>query len=447
MTLCPRLYSIARIILTLTALWERMEDMEEWDTVLQEWFPAIIRKKNYPIKISKQYTSSQRWEIYERLTKPQRELVDKHRRYLIKSRFIEENYLAATDWVFADFQINPFYRSERRQKKLFCECGRELKVQYLVKSPKTGKVLKLGINHFAEHLHVTPAVASSINQGMTKVDLAMDELLWLKQQNIDFPHELWQEYQFALYQNQRLKHPYQPDEALASRVADFEKAGMPIYIEDYQKLEQEIKRIQERFQDSPKKRYGKKELFTDFSEELTRDVQEFLTNYQLFLRKDWTGLLTEKKQELPAAFFADFIQLLRKTKRNETEENRQLIQIFSEQQRFIHPKIYFIVWEKYCRYGFTEGFFYSIPRVLRNGFLKVLRKEKQEPLTLTEENWQQIKEALQQTGAADIQKEWQAKGYRFTDTQKKALSYYQTFANMLKSEEKEVQKLVKELFT
>jgi hypothetical protein len=61
----------------MAALWERMADMEEWETVLQEWFPAIIRKKNYPIKISKQYTSSQRWEIYERLTKPQRELVDR----------------------------------------------------------------------------------------------------------------------------------------------------------------------------------------------------------------------------------------------------------------------------------------------------------------------------------------------------------------------------------
>lgn len=431
----------------MTILFERMADMEEWETVLQEWFPAIIRKKNYPIKISKQYTSSQRWEIYERLTKTQRELVDKHRRYLIKSRFIEENYLAATDWVFADFQINPFYRSDRRQKKLFCECGRELKVQYIVKSPKTGKVLKLGINHFAEHLHVTPAIASSINQGMTKVDLAMDELLWLKQQNIDFPHELWQEYQFALYQNQRLKQPYLPDAALASRIADFQKANMPIYIEDYQKLEREITTMQAQFEASPKKRYGKKELFEDFSEELTRDVEEFLTNYQLFLRKDWSGLLTEKKTaELPASFFEEFIQILRKTKRVENEENHQRIQVFSEQQRFINPKIYFIVWEKYCRYSFTEGFFYSIPRVFRNGFLKVLRKEKQEPLPLPEESWQQIKKALRQDDAVNIQKKWQAKGYRFTDTQKKALSYYQTFADMLKNEEKEVQKLVKELF-
>ena len=74
--------------------------MEEWQSVFEEWFPKEINK-SYPIKISKQYTSSQRWEIYAKLTKKQRELVDKHRRYLISSRFMEEHYLAATDWVFS----------------------------------------------------------------------------------------------------------------------------------------------------------------------------------------------------------------------------------------------------------------------------------------------------------------------------------------------------------
>ena len=209
--------------------------MEEWQQVLQEWYPREINK-TYPIKISKQYTSNQRWEIYEKLTKDQRKLVDQHRRYLINSRFMEENYLAATDWVFEDFKINPFFRTKRRQQKLYCDCGRELKVQYVVKSPKTGKQLKLGINHFAEHLHVSPQIATSINQGMTKVDLALDELLWLKQQNIEFPEDLWQEYCFMLYQNRKLKNPYLPDEKLTKRLADFRLAKMPIYIADHQAL-------------------------------------------------------------------------------------------------------------------------------------------------------------------------------------------------------------------
>ena len=216
--------------------------MEEWQQVLQEWYPREINK-TYPIKISKQYTSNQRWEIYEKLTKDQRKLVDQHRRYLINSRFMEENYLAATDWVFEDFKINPFFRTKRRQQKLYCDCGRELKVQYVVKSQKTGKQLKLGINHFAEHLHVSPQIATSIDQGMTKVDLALDELLWLKQQNIEFPEDLWQEYCFMLYQNRKLKNPYLPDEKLTKRLADFRLAKMPIYIADHQALSHEIKQI------------------------------------------------------------------------------------------------------------------------------------------------------------------------------------------------------------
>ncbi|MBS0673342.1 hypothetical protein KFO60_13580, partial [Enterococcus faecalis] len=66
---------------------------ESWQAIFDEWFPKEI-KQRYPIKISKQYTSSQRWEIYERLTKQQRIVMDQHRRYLIHSQFLEENYLA-----------------------------------------------------------------------------------------------------------------------------------------------------------------------------------------------------------------------------------------------------------------------------------------------------------------------------------------------------------------
>ena len=90
--------------------------MNDWQKVFKEWYPKEINQV-YPIKISKQYTSNQRWEIYEKLTTKQRQLVDQHRRYLINSQFLEENYLAATDWVFSDFKINPFFRTKRRQQK------------------------------------------------------------------------------------------------------------------------------------------------------------------------------------------------------------------------------------------------------------------------------------------------------------------------------------------
>ena len=412
--------------------------MEEWQSVFEEWFPKEI-SKSYPIKISKQYTSSQRWEIYAKLTKKQRELVDKHRRYLISSRFMEEHYLAATDWVFSDFKINPFFRTKRSQQKLYCECGRELKVQYIVKSPKTGKILKLGINHFADHLHVSPTVAASIHQGMTKVDLALDELLWLKQKNIDFPEGLWQKYCFVLYQNRRMKQPYLPDIKLAQRLAEFRQ------------VENEIKKISEHINGQSKKRQIKKELFDDFAEELVKDVEEFLINYRAFLRKDWQSIVYEEVPVHPNAYFETFISVLRKTKRQRTPEVTAQMEYFAKNQRFIQPKIYLFIWKQYCRYGFTEGFFDSIPRIVRNGFLKVLRKEREaiqsadkKDRTVSKEKWQLVVKDIQSGNVQETIDKWKGKHYRFTEAQKQALEYYQKLEESLRFND-EARKYLKEL--
>lgn len=89
--------------------------MEEWQSVFEEWFPKEI-SKSYPIKISKQYTSSQRWEIYAKLTKKQRELVDKHRRYLISSRFMEEHYLAEQIGCFLTSRSIRFFEQNEASK-------------------------------------------------------------------------------------------------------------------------------------------------------------------------------------------------------------------------------------------------------------------------------------------------------------------------------------------
>ena len=50
---------------------------------------------------------------------------------------------------------------------------------------------------------------------------------------------------FCLVQNRRMKQPYLPDIKLAQRLAEFRQVEMPIYIADYQALENEIKKISE----------------------------------------------------------------------------------------------------------------------------------------------------------------------------------------------------------
>ncbi|MBO1301044.1 MULTISPECIES: hypothetical protein [unclassified Enterococcus] len=420
---------------------------ESWQVIFDEWFPKEL-KQHYPIKISKQYTSSQRWEIYERLTKEQRIVIDQHRRYLIHSRFLEENYLAATDWVFSDFKINPFFRTSRRQQKLYCECGRELKVQYIVRSSKTGKELKLGINHFAEHLHVSPTVAASINQGMTKVDLALDEILWLKQQNIAFPERLWQEYCLMLYHNRRLKQPILPDKKLTTRIAEFRQAQLPIYLADYQAMEKYIQQVGYQTKDKPKKFLGKKTLFEDFSEELTKDVENFLSNYQLFLQKDWSSVSFEEASHPSVAFFEKFIADLREGSR---EEKHLDVNRLAKEQRFIQPQIYHFVWQQYQRYGFTTGFFDSIPRVMRNGFLKTLRKEREEKQqaatkTVSEIEWQELAKKLKQQSVRSLMEAYGQANYVFTSEQQLALKKFQELESVIQTMDEETRMLIKELF-
>ncbi|KAF1295652.1 hypothetical protein BAU15_03680 [Enterococcus sp. JM4C] len=361
--------------------------MDEWTAALKEWYPEILSKKSYPLKISKHYTSGQRWEIYERLTKVQRDLINQHRRYLIQSQFLEENYLLATDWVFEDFRVNPFFRTNRRQEKLFCKCGRELKVQYIVKSEKTGERLMLGISHFAEHLHVSERVATSISQGMTTVDLAMDELLWLKQQNTPFPEELWQKYLYALLYNNRLKKPRKLNERLMLRVSEFRAADFPIYLADYKALEKEIAAIYQQT-NVEKKTVDLTEVdFKNTKTSVEIDTKAFIETYQAFLQKDLSAIKTAEcaHNKLPESFYRDLLVTLRKTK-NQSRVNAEVtIQHFSQtaQGRWIQPQIYSIILENYLQYGLKEAFFYHIPRPIRNGLLRVLKREQAEKESTT----------------------------------------------------------------
>ncbi|MFV0559598.1 MAG: hypothetical protein ACK5NA_02660 [Enterococcus sp.] len=425
----------------------------EWEEVIKEWYPETLHKKSYPVKISKLYTSSQRFEIYEKLTKPQRTLVDTYRRYLIKSKFIEDNYLAATDWVFADFKINPFYHTERRQEKLYCACGRELKVQYIVKSPQTNKELKLGITHFAEHLHVSPAIATSIQQGMTKVDVALDELLWLKQQNIAFPEEIWQAYCLALYHNRRFKHPQVVDERLTVRVAEFRQADLPIYLADYQALKAETKRIEACLTKEPKKKSVEKKHFEDFTNDLTVDVQDFLKNYQLFLRNDLKKIsVVETEETLSEAFYQNLVKWLRQTKKESTNQKWEDFQrkIQTSSGRFIQMTIYRTIFLTYCRYGFSENFFYGIPRAIRKGLLHTLKAEKKQkaltkdpaPKQVSKQLLQQVVQVKNQTIQEGTQRLID-EGYQFTAEQTEALKIFTEFKSHLENQSEEMQDLVK----
>lgn len=97
----------------------------------------------------------------------------------------------ASKWEFLDYlDAGPGWQTNA---KLFCECGRTLRYQYIVKNSQTDEVMKFGITHFAEHTGISPELAKEIVRGVERIDYEMDEILmkilngWtLKLEGIDY---------------------------------------------------------------------------------------------------------------------------------------------------------------------------------------------------------------------------------------------------------------------
>ncbi|MEG2707971.1 MAG: hypothetical protein RR968_02445, partial [Vagococcus sp.] len=105
----------------------------------KEWH-VPVESDDYKLDNSRPLTIKERLEIYVKLTKQQRELIDAHRKYLIRSEFLKDNYLKASDWEFLDLKIDENYPNTIDEKnKLYCQCGRRLKYQYIVRSKATNQ--------------------------------------------------------------------------------------------------------------------------------------------------------------------------------------------------------------------------------------------------------------------------------------------------------------------
>lgn len=188
-----------------------------------------------------------------------------------------------------------------------------------------------------------------------------------------------------------------------------------------------------------------------------KDVETFLTNYRTFLQKDWALIAVDGGEQLSLTFFETFIQQLRATGRQQTPEQQSKMTEYARNQRFIQSEVYLFIWQQYCRYGFTEGFFDSIPRVMRNGFLKVLRKEKEMKQTVianenvsqkkvvTEEVWDKIAVELKTKKVMTILTELNENDYSLSKEQQHALQYFQQLEKVLQTESSKTKQLLKRL--
>ena len=291
--------------------------MKQVNNLYQQWYPNTYQLKAYPLEGRKALTVKNRQEIYQRLMKPQRALIEEHKKYQMSSFFINHHYLIDDQWVFETVNIDENYNRKLKRYQLHCQCGKAIKYQFILKSKKTEETIALGITHFADHLGVSQEVANEIKKGLNHVDLALDELLWLKDRGYTFPEDLWQQYLYALYRNQHLVRPFAYNQTLVNRVLEFKEVAMPIFVSDYLAVLNEIRMIETRIKEDPSDTFkGNKQLFEQFSQDFTQvPSSSQTTNKKLHAKsqalfEQWQAVRASERQRV----FEEFKELVEASK-------------------------------------------------------------------------------------------------------------------------------------
>ncbi|MBD7895554.1 hypothetical protein H9564_07600 [Limosilactobacillus sp. Sa3CUN2] len=135
-------------------------------------------------------TYQRRIAILSQLTAEQVAALNEFTRYALLSQFHTWHYLKNTDWEFAGLVIDPYYEraSSHRGENLYCDCGRRLKNQFILRSRSSGRQLKLGITHFQQHASIPEKVAKEIQAGVNEIHLYMDSILQRYVAGHSFPH-------------------------------------------------------------------------------------------------------------------------------------------------------------------------------------------------------------------------------------------------------------------
>ncbi|MBB1079994.1 hypothetical protein H5S09_09275 [Limosilactobacillus sp. STM2_1] len=177
-------------------------------------------------------TQAERTNILNQLSPMQVEALNEFTRYAMLSRFHTRHYLRQTDWEFQGMVIDPWYdrRHEHRGDNLYCDCGRRLKNQFILRSKTTGHHLFLGISHFQQHASIPAKVEREIRAGINEINLYMDGILVLYQAKREFPT--------AMFQYVVTHHGFKNQEGtiLYQRCNLFRHVNLPLHPRDYEEL-------------------------------------------------------------------------------------------------------------------------------------------------------------------------------------------------------------------
>ncbi|MDT2670282.1 hypothetical protein [Enterococcus dongliensis] len=355
--------------------------MDNYLEVYEHWYPRSYGLDDYPTECHVTYSGTERRRIFEKLTDAQQAFVNQQRKYEIRSLFLQQHYLQTSDWEFVALNIDDEYeRGVHSQLK--CACGRPLKYQFVIKSKSQRQEIRLGIQHFKDHLGISQQVAEEIKKGVAHVDLALDELLWLTEKELSFPEDLWQRYVFAYYRNNTLRRPLALNHTLAKRVVQFRHAQMPLFIGDYLSIVSEINQIdREVFERQEKNFLADKNIFEAYLADFQQDIQAPIYLERQFWKHKLTDFIqlehygAETAEEAKIRYFDELLSFLLSLK-NGTQAIRK-IRSFRRyhQTKYGNEELAIFIIEKYQHYQFTQNFFLAIPKVYRIGIKKAIQRK------------------------------------------------------------------------
>lgn len=355
--------------------------MDNYLEIYAHWYPRSYGLSDYPMECHVTYSGAERKALFEQLTEAQQTLVNQQRKYEVRSLFLQKQYLQTSDWEFVALNTDDEYeRGVHSQLK--CACGRPLKYQFVIESKSKQQEIRLGIQHFKDHLGISQQVAEEIKKGVAHVDLALDELLWLTEKKIPFPEDLWQRYVFAFYRNNTLRRPLSLNQKLAERVVCFRKAKMPLFIGDYLSVVTEINQVDREVFDRQEKNFlADKTVFEAYLADFQQDIQATIYLERTFWGRKLTDFIhldrygSETYEEAKMRYFDDLLSFFLALKdKSKLDRKIHSFELF-HQKKYGNAELITFLIAKYQQYQFTQNFFLAIPKVYRIGIRKAIKRK------------------------------------------------------------------------
>lgn len=356
--------------------------MENYLEIYSQWYPKSYGLKEYPKYTKTVYSVSERTRLLDLLTKKQRGLIERHRKYMIRSLFLRRQFLQETDWDFVELKIDANYHINNRKNKLYCKCGRTLKYQFIVQSKTTKRKMELGITHFSDHLKISPKIANEIKKGINTVDIALDDLLYLIDKQVVFPEDLWKRYCIAHYRNNTLTTPAQLNRKLMERILDFRECQMPIFTSDYRAVLEEISKVNKIALVSDEGTFVNNKLYFErYCSDLVKNRKNEILDSKKFLSENVNAFATSgEKFNLSIyerdikSYISNLHDTLNDIKSSNHIQGKLRFEKFASSSKglLIDKQVNWFIYQQFIKYGWHENFYLSIPKYFR----KKLKDEK-----------------------------------------------------------------------